>query len=92
MTAHKKVQKKSVKHTCKKSSKVFRRKDYFDVHLKNCISYNNDEFDSSFKRSSFVDVSLVIDRPGQPKFEPSTESLEDQNEIDLEEAANQFYF
>ena len=33
-------------------------------------------------------VSLVIDPPGQPMFEPSTDSPEDQNEIDLEEPVN----
>ena len=84
MTAHKKVHKKSVDETCKKCSKVFRRKDYFDAHLKYCIGYNNDVFDSSSELPSFVDVSLVIDPPGQPIYEPSNDSPEDQNEINLE--------
>ena len=90
MTAHKKVHKKSVDQTCKKCSKVFWKKDYFDAHLKHCIGYNNDEFDSSSERPSFVDVSLVIDPLGQPTFEPSNDSSEDQNEINLEEPVSQF--
>ena len=90
LTAHKKVHKKSVDQTCKKCSKVFQRKDYFDPHLKYCIGYNNDEFDSSSEQPSIVDVYLVIDPPGEPTFEPSTDSPEDQNEINLEDTVNQF--
>ena len=79
MTAHKKVHKKGIDQTCKKGSKVFWRKDYFDAHLKYCIGYNNDEFDSLSERPSFVDISLVIDPAGQPTFESLTDSPEDQN-------------
>ena len=89
LTTHKKVHKRSLDQTCKKGSKVFLRKYYFDVHLKYCIGYN-DEFDSSSERPYFLVASLVIDPPGQPIFEPSTDSPEDQNEIDLEEPVNQF--
>ena len=88
MTAHKKVCKKNIDQTCKKCAKVSWRKDYFDAHLKYCIDYNNYELDSSSEWSSFV--SLVIDPPGQPTFEPSTDSPEDQNEINLEDPVNQF--
>ena len=90
LTAHKKVHKKSVDQTCKKCAKVFQRKDYFDPHLKYCIGYNNDEFDSSSEQPSIVDVYLVIDPPGEPTFEPSTDSPEDQNKINLEDTVNQF--
>ena len=90
MKTHKKVRKKNINQTCKKCSKIFQRKDCFDAHLKYSIGYNNDEVDSSSERPFFADLSLVIDPPGQPTFEPSTDSPEDQNEIDLEEPVNQF--
>ena len=69
-------------------SKIFQRKDCSDAHLKYSIGYNNDEVDSSSERPSFADVSLVIDPPGQPTFESSTDSPEDQNEINFSELSS----